>query len=342
MERSDRVARPGDRHVTDSEGPKARVLGLGVYRPRRSVANDELSSAIDSSDEWIRERTGIERRRWADDDESVEMMALAAGRAALGASGLEADGLDMVIVASCSSVQPLWPVASQVAGSLGLEVPAFDMNVTCAGFCYALGVARGLIGSGTVATVLVIGAERMTDMLDHTDRGTAFLFADGAGAFVLGAGATEGVGPTVWGSHGTKGGSLVLAPTWAEYRRDPGVGAPSLAMEGRRIFRWAAEEMPRVAQAAVDAVGLTLKDVQVLVPHQANLRITQAVVRGLDLPESVVVAEDIVDAGNTSAASVPLALERALAGGRVHSGDVALLLGFGGGLSFAAQVITVP
>jgi len=328
--------------VTDGERPKARVLGLGVYRPRRSVDNDELCEAIDSSDEWIRERTGIARRRWADDDESVDMMALAAGRAALAASGLEAGDVGMVIVASCTSVQPFWPVASQVAGSLGLEVPAFDLNATCAGFCYSLGLARDLIGSGTAQTVLVIGVERTTDVLDHTDRGTAFLFADGAGAFVLGAGPTEGVGPVVWGSHGQKGGSLVLAPTWAEYRRDPGVGAPSVRMDGRRVFRWAAEEMPRVAQAAVDAVGLTLKDVQVFVPHQANLRITQAIVRGLDLPESVVVAQDIVDSGNTSSASIPLALERALADGQVHSGEVALLVGFGGGLSFAAQVITVP
>jgi 3-oxoacyl-(acyl-carrier-protein) synthase III len=328
--------------VSESDRPKARVLGLGVYRPRRSVSNDELCEAIDSSDQWIRDRTGIERRRWADEDESVEMMALAAGRAALAAGGLDAGSVEMVIVASCTSVQPFWPVASQVAGSLGLEVPAFDLNATCAGFCYSLGVARDLIGSGTAGTVLVIGVERTTDVLDHTDRGTAFLFADGAGAFVLGAGPTEGVGPVVWGSHGSKGGSLVLVPTWAEYRRDPGVGAPSVRMDGRRVFRWAAEEMPRVAAAAVDAVGLTLKDVHIFVPHQANLRITQAIVRGLDLPESVVVAEDIVDSGNTSSASVPLALERALADGQVHSGDVALLLGFGGGLSFAAQVITVP
>jgi 3-oxoacyl-[acyl-carrier-protein] synthase III len=328
--------------VTDGDQPKARVLGLGVYRPRRSVSNDELCEAIDSSDEWIRERTGIERRRWSDEDESVEMMSLAAGRAALASSGLDAAALDMVIVASCTSVQPFWPMGSQVAGALGLEVPAFDLNATCAGFCYSLGVARDLIGSGTVSTVLVIGAERTTDVLDHTDRGTAFLFADGAGAFVLGAGPTEGVGPVVWGTHGTKGAALVLSPTWAEYRRDPGAGAPSVRMEGRRVFRWAAEEMPRVAQAAVDAVGLTLKDVAVFVPHQANLRITQAIVRGLDLPESVVVANDVVDSGNTSSASVPLALDRAIRDGSVHSGDVALLVGFGGGLSFAAQVITVP
>jgi 3-oxoacyl-[acyl-carrier-protein] synthase III len=328
--------------VTEGDRPKARVLGIGAYRPRRSVSNDELCEAIESSDEWIRERTGIERRRWAAEDEPIEMMSLAAGQAALAASGLDAASLDMVIVASCTSVQPFRPMASQVAGSLGLEVPAFDLNATCAGFCYSLGLARDLIGSGTVSTVLVVGAERCTDVLDVTDRGTAFLFADGAGAFVLGAGPTEGVGPVVWGSHGTKGGSLVLTPTWAEYRRDPGVGAPSVRMDGRRVFRWAAEEMPRVAQAAVDAVGLTLKDVAIFVPHQANLRITQAIVRGLDLPESVVVAQDIVDSGNTSSASVPLALERAIADGQAHSGDAALLVGFGGGLSFAAQVINVP
>jgi len=328
--------------VTSTDAPKARILGLGVYRPRRSVSNDELCEAVESSDEWIRERTGIQRRRWAEADETLEMMAEAAGRAAVAASGLDAASLDMVILASCSSVQPFWPTASRVAGALGLEVPAFDLNATCAGFCYSLGLARDLIGAGTVGTVLVIGAERLTDMLDPTDRGTAFLFADGAGAFVVGAGSVEGIGPVVWGTQGTKGDALVLAPTWAEYRQDPGVGAPSVSMQGRRVFRWAVEEMPKVALAAVEAVGLTLKDVQIFIPHQANLRITQAIVRALDLPESVVVAEDIVDSGNTSSASIPLALDRALTDGLVHSGDAALLLGFGGGLSFGAQVITIP
>jgi len=328
--------------VTATDAPKARILGLGVYRPRRSVSNDELCEAVESSDEWIRERTGIQRRRWAEADETLEMMAEAAGRAAVAASGLDAASLDMVILASCSSVQPFWPTASRVAGALGLEVPAFDLNATCAGFCYSLGLARDLIGAGTVGTVLVIGAERLTDMLDPTDRGTAFLFADGAGAFVVGAGSVEGIGPVVWGTQGTKGDALVLAPTWAEYRQDPGVGAPSVSMQGRRVFRWAVEEMPKVALAAVEAVGLTLKDVQIFIPHQANLRITQAIVRALDLPESVVVAEDIVDSGNTSSASIPLALDRALTDGLVHSGDAALLLGFGGGLSFGAQVITIP
>lgn len=328
--------------MTSTDAPKARILGLGVYRPRRSVSNDELCEAVESSDEWIRERTGIQRRRWAEADETLEMMAEAAGRAAVAASGLDAASLDMVILASCSSVQPFWPTASRVAGALGLEVPAFDLNATCAGFCYSLGLARDLIGAGTVGTVLVIGAERLTDMLDPTDRGTAFLFADGAGAFVVGAGSVEGIGPVVWGTQGTKGDALVLAPTWAEYRQDPGVGAPSVSMQGRRVFRWAVEEMPKVALAAVEAVGLTLKDVQIFIPHQANLRITQAIVRVLDLPESVVVAEDIVDSGNTSSASIPLALDRALTDGLVHSGDAALLLGFGGGLSFGAQVITIP
>ncbi|HXQ18657.1 MAG TPA: beta-ketoacyl-ACP synthase 3 [Acidimicrobiales bacterium] len=328
--------------MTSTDAPKARILGLGVYRPRRSVSNDELCEAVESSDEWIRERTGIQRRRWAEADETLEMMAEAAGRAAVAASGLDAASLDMVILASCSSVQPFWPTASRVAGALGLEVPAFDLNATCAGFCYSLGLARDLIGAGTVGTVLVIGAERLTDMLDPTDRGTAFLFADGAGAFVVGAGSVEGIGPVVWGTQGTKGDALVLAPTWAEYRQDPGVGAPSVSMQGRRVFRWAVEEMPKVALAAVEAVGLTLKDVQIFIPHQANLRITQAIVRALDLPESVVVAEDIVDSGNTSSASIPLALDRALTDGLVHSGDAALLLGFGGGLSFGAQVITIP
>jgi 3-oxoacyl-[acyl-carrier-protein] synthase-3 len=326
----------------DGETRKAQILGLGVYRPHRSVPNAELIDSIESSDEWIRERTGIQSRRWADDGEELEVMAFEAGRAALAAAGLDASSVDMVMVATCSSVQPYWPTASRVAGLLGLESPAFDLNATCAGFCYSLGLARDLIGAGTVERVLVIGAERISDTLDHTDRGTAFLFADGAGAMVIGAGSIEGVGPVVWGSHGTKGEVLMLKPTWAEYRRDPGVGAPSVSMEGRRIFRWAAEEMPRIARAAVEAAGLTLKDIQIFVPHQANLRITQAVVRGLDLPDSVVIADDVVTSGNTSSASIPLALDRALTDGKAHSGDLALILGFGGGLSFAGQVITVP
>jgi 3-oxoacyl-[acyl-carrier-protein] synthase-3 len=328
--------------VTDASLRLASILGIGAYRPRRVVSNEEICEQIDSSDEWIRTRTGIVTRGWADDDETVEVMAIAAAAQALAAAGIEPGSVGMVFVATCSDGQPIWPLSTRVAAGLGTEAPALEINATCAGFCYGLGLARDLVRGGTAEHVLVVGAERMTDVIDPSDRGTSFIFADGAGAFVVGRSEHEGIGPVVWGSDGDRGEALTLVPNWNEYRNDPTLGPPSVSMQGRRIFKWAAEQMPPVAEAACKAAGIGLGDIDVLVPHQANQRITEAIVRALELPDSVVVADDIARTGNTSSASIPLATHRLLAEGRAKSGDTALLLGFGGGLAYAAQVATLP
>jgi 3-oxoacyl-(acyl-carrier-protein) synthase III len=328
--------------VTDLSQHFAAVMGVGAYRPRRSVSNQEICGRIDSSDEWIRTRSGIVSRGWADDDETLELMASSAAAEALQAAGFEGASLGMVIVATCSDGQPLWPLATRVAARLGTDAPALQLNATCAGFCYGLGLARDLVRGGTAELVLVVGAERMSDLLDPSDRGTSFLFADGAGAFVVGRSEHEGVGPVVWGSDGERGEALTLSPDWTQFRNDPGLGAPSISMQGRRVFKWVVEQMPPVAEAACKAAGVSLADIDVLVPHQANHRMTEAIVRALDLPDSVVVADDIIQAGNTSAASIPLATHRLLAEGRARGGDLALLIGYGGGLGYAAQVVTMP
>ncbi len=320
----------------------AAVLGIGAYRPGRQVPNEEICGEIDSSDEWIRTRTGIAERGWALPEETLEVMALGAATDALAAAGIGAASLGMILVATCTNGQPIQPLAIRLAAALGTELPALEINATCAGFCYGLGLARDLLRGGTADRILLVGAERLTDVLDRSDRGTAFIFADGAGAFVLGRSETEGVGPVVWGSDGERGKVLKLIPDYTELRNDPTLSKPSISMEGRRVFKWAAEQMPKVAEEACKAAGVSLADIDVLVPHQANQRITEVIVKGLDLPERVVVADDIVTTGNTSSASIPLALHRMRAEGRVKPGDRALLIGFGGGLAYAAQVVTLP
>jgi 3-oxoacyl-(acyl-carrier-protein) synthase III len=306
------------------------------------VSNEEICERIDSSDEWIRTRSGIVTRGWADDDETLELMASSAAIEALQAAGIDGASVGMVLVATCSDGQPIWPLASRVAARLGTDAPALGLNATCAGFCYGLGIARDLVRGGTTEHVLVVGAERMSDLIDPSDRGTSFIFADGAGAFVIGRSEHEGVSPVVWGSDGKRGETLILSPDWTQFRNDPGLGAPSISMQGRRVFKWVVEQMPPAAEAACKAAGVSLADIDVFVPHQANQRMTEAIVRALDLPDSVVVADDIVQTGNTSAASIPLATHRLLADGRARSGDVALLIGFGGGLGYAAQVVALP
>jgi beta-ketoacyl ACP synthase len=269
-------------------------------------------------------------------------MATQAATEALGAAGIEAASLGMMLVASCTNGQPIQPLSARVAGALGTEVAALEINATCAGFCYGMGVARDLVRGGTAEHVLVVGAERLTDVVEPTDRSTSFIFADGAGAVVVGRSERDGIGPVVWGTDGARGEVLKLSPDYTEHRNDPNLARPSIAMQGRRIFKWAAEQMPKVAEAACKAAGISVGDIDVLIPHQANQRITEAIVKALDLPDSVLVADDIITTGNTSSASIPLALHRMLGEGRLGGGETALLLGFGGGLAYAAQVVTVP
>jgi 3-oxoacyl-[acyl-carrier-protein] synthase-3 len=328
--------------MTDPAARHAALQGVGSYRPRRSVSNEEVCALIDSTDEWIRTRSGIERRGWAEEDETLLSMAAAASVGALRSAGIEAPSLGMVLIATCTNGQPIQPLSARLAASLGTEVPALEINATCAGFCYGLGLARDLVRGGTAEHVLVVGAERLSDVTDRHDRATSFIFADGAGAVVVGRADREGVGPAVWGTDGARGEVLQLVPDYTQHRNDPGAGTPSIVMQGRRVFKWAAEEMPKIAEAACKGAGVSLADIDVLVPHQANQRITESILRSLDLGDDVVVADDIVTTGNTSSASIPLALHRMLAEGRAHSGDLALLIGFGGGLTYAAQVVTLP
>ncbi|MFJ9626147.1 beta-ketoacyl-ACP synthase III [Streptomyces sp. NPDC101175] len=322
--------------------PGSRVLGVGAYRPARVVTNDEVAGPIDSSDEWIRRRSGISARRFAAPDETVVAMAVTASVKALAQAGVAPDAVDTVLLASMSQLEQSPPAAPRVAHRMGARsAGAMDVGAACAGFCHALATADSLIRSGNSRYVVVVGSERMTDIVDPTDRGTAFLFGDGAGAMVVGPADEPGVGPVVWGSEGDRHEAIAHSAPWPV----PGTGPtvpPTLRMDGPAVFRWAVATVPRTARAALDAAGVDVADLAAFVPHQANLRIVDGSAKALRLPDHVVVARDVVHAGNTSAASVPLAVEELLARGAVPRGGLALLVGFGAGLSHAAQVVALP
>jgi len=312
----------------------ARILSFGGYQPGNVVTNDDLAATVDTSDEWIRSRVGIVSRRVAGPDESVTDMAVVAGGKALAASGLSPADIDLVIVATCSTEGSLPNVSAMAAHRLGIVAPgAYDINAACAGFCYALASASDSIRAGSARHVLVIGAEKMTAWVDFTDRSTCIIFADGAGAAVVGPvpdGEPPGIGPVVWGSAGDMGHNITIA------------GRNSfLWQEGQAVFRWATTAMHPIAAQACERAGIEVSDLAVFVPHQANLRIIESIARKLGVPRERV-ADDIVHAGNTSSASIPLALSRMAERGDLKPGSAALLLGFGAGLCYAAQVITVP
>ncbi len=321
--------------------PFARILGVGGYRPTRVVPNEEILKHIDSSDEWIRSRSGIVTRHWADEDETVAEMALAASGKAIADAGITAEQVDAVIVSTVSHFVQTPSVATVIAHRLGAVRPAaFDISAACAGFGYGLTIASGLIVAGSARHVLVIGVERLSDLTDREDRSTAFLFGDGAGAVVLGPAQKPSIGPTVWGSEGDKADVIGQTVPWDRYR--PGDTFPALRQEGQTVFRWAVFEMAKVAQEALDAAGITVDQLDVFIPHQANMRIIDSMVKTLKLPDHVAVARDVETTGNTSAASIPLAMERMLATGQAKSGDTALVIGFGAGLVYAATVVTLP
>ena len=315
------------------------LLGLGVYRPRRVVTNDEICETLDSSDEWIQTRSGIRTRRFAGEGESLLDMATAAATDALSAAGVSADQLGCVIVATSTYSQHTPASAPQIADRLGSTAAAFDISAGCAGFCHALGLASDLVRGGTTGHVLVIGVEQLSKFMDPTDRSTAFIFADGAGAVVVGASDEPAIGPLAWGSDGSQAHVIRQTPDCREVTEGHG---PVVQMEGTAVFRWAPFAMAKVALEAVDAAGLELADLDAFIPHQANLRITDTLSRNLKLPEHVAIAKDVVDSGNTSAASVPLAMEAMLRTGEVAAGERALLIAFGAGLSYAAQVVALP
>ena len=312
--------------------PGARILGLGSYRPRRRVTNDDLAKVMDTNDEWIQSRVGIAERRWASEDETLVEMAVAAGGKAIAASGLGPDELDLVIVASASLRAPIPGIGPQVAHRLGVPRPgSFDLNAGCAGFCYALGVANDSIRAGSSRNALVVGVERLTDVTNLEDRTTAVIFADGAGAAVIGASDEPGIGPVVWGSDGDQFNAIEIA-----------AGSSTMTMAGQAVYRWATTKLTETLEQAMEEAGVGPKDIDVFAPHQANLRIVESMTKRLGFPENTVIARDIVQSGNTSAASVPLALTALMESGEAKSGDLALVLGYGAGLTFAGQVLVLP
>jgi beta-ketoacyl ACP synthase len=315
------------------------MLGLGVYRPERVVTNDEICEVLDSSDEWIQTRSGIRTRRYAGEDESLVEMAARAARAALDVAGVAADALGAVIVATSSHAQHTPAAAPLVADQLGSRAAAFDLSAGCAGFCHALSVGSDLVRGGSARYALVIGVEKLSLFLDPTDRSTAFIFADGAGAAVVGPAEEAGLGPVAWGSDGSQAHVITQQPGCQD--RDSG-DQIVVRMEGTAVFRWAPFAMADVAREAIDGAGLTLSDLDAFIPHQANLRITETLARNLKLPEDIAIARDIRDSGNTSAASVPLAIEAMVRNGEANVGETALLIAFGAGLSYASQVVTLP
>ncbi|MGV9244698.1 beta-ketoacyl-ACP synthase 3 [Streptomyces sp. NPDC003710] len=345
--------------------PYARILGVGGYRPVRVVPNEVILEKIDSSDEWIRSRSGIETRHWANDEETVAAMSIEAAGKAIADAGITAERIGAVVVSTVSHFSQTPAVATEIADKLGTDkAAAFDISAGCAGFGYGLTLAKGMIVEGSAEYVLVIGVERLSDLTDLEDRATAFLFGDGAGAVVVGPSEEPHIGPTVWGSEGDKSETIKQTVPWNEFlphsRLRPSGSAPTgdvselpvdsegnvkfpaITQEGQAVFRWAVFEMAKVAQQALDAAGITADDLDVFIPHQANVRIIDSMVKTLKLPEHVTVARDVRTTGNTSAASIPLAMERLLATGEAKSGDTALVIGFGAGLVYAATVVTLP
>lgn len=323
--------------------PYARILGVGGYRPTRVVPNEVILETIDSSDEWIRSRSGIETRHWANDEETVAAMSIEASGKAIADAGISAEQIGGVIVSTVSHFKQTPAVATEIADKLGTDkAAAFDISAGCAGFGYALTLAKGMIVEGSAEYVLVIGVERLSDLTDLEDRATAFLFGDGAGAVVVGPSQEPAIGPTVWGSEGDKSETIKQTVPWTDYRNGEVDKFPAITQEGQAVFRWAVFEMAKVAQQALDAAGITPDELDVFIPHQANERIIDSMVKTLKLPDHVTVARDVRTTGNTSAASIPLAMERLLATGEAKSGDTALVIGFGAGLVYAATVVTLP
>jgi 3-oxoacyl-[acyl-carrier-protein] synthase-3 len=319
------------------------VLGLGHHRASRVVPNAEIIGAIDSSDEWIQQRSGIVERRWATPEETVQMMSVSAAREALDDAGIDAGQVDGVIVATISHLLQTPAVATAVAHELGTDhAMAFDISAACAGFCHGLALASDLVRAGSSSCVLVIGVERLSDITDATDRGTAFIFADGAGAAVVGPSDEPGIGPVVWGSDGEQYDLIRQREDWRDVLAAGESRMPHLTMQGNPVFRWASFTMAKVALETLERTGIKAEDLDLFVPHQANMRITDAMARAMKLPEHVRIARDITHQGNASAASIPLALRQMVKDGEAHSGDLALLIAFGAGLAYAAQVIRVP
>ncbi|WP_454168072.1 beta-ketoacyl-ACP synthase III [Microbacterium lacticum] len=319
-----------------------RIYAYGAARGENTVPNDDLVGPIDSSDEWIRQRTGIITRTRANAETTAIELSTDAAAEAIARSGVDPADIDAVIVATISNPKQTPSVSAIVADRVGANpAAAYDVNAACAGFAYAVAQADALIRGGAAHYAVVVGAEKLSDVVDPTDRSISFLLGDGAGAVVIGPSDYAGIGPTVWGSDGSKADAVGMNHTLVEFR-DGLAPWPTLRQEGPTVFRWAVWEMVKVARQALEAAGVEASDLAAFVPHQANMRIIDEFAKQLGLPESVVIARDIETTGNTSAASIPLATHRLLEEHPEVSGGLALQIGFGAGLVFGAQVVVLP
>lgn len=340
--------------VTTKGHQNVSMLGIGAYRPGRLVSNDDLCKVMDSSDEWIFERSGIRNRRWISGDETMRLMAATAAERAIVNSGIDREKIDLLVFGSSS-----WPSntphgAPIIASDIGLNgIAAFDLSAGCGGFGYALGVATDAIRAGSATYAVVIGAETMSVGMDPTDRSTGFIFGDGAGAVVIGPTEENGISPIVSGSDGENASAIAQNTDTVSYMaraveyqgKDPEtdpVGRMVIYMEGPRVFRWAAITLPKALTTLLTESGAGVEDIDVFIPHQANARINDLMKKNLGFPEDLPMANDIENTGNTSAGSIPLAIEEMLVTGKAKGGDTALLLGFGAGLSYAGAVVTLP
>lgn len=343
-----------------STNTASRIASIGAYRPPNRVTNDEVAGPIDSSDEWIRQRTGIVTRQRADAEIGLADMALAAGKQAIERAGLEATDIDAIIVATVTFPYPTGSAAAVIAGELGIHAPAYDISAACAGYCYGVAQGDALVRSGMANRVLVIGAEKLSDVIDPTDRSISFLLGDGAGAVVIEAAEEPGISKSSWGSKGEDWDMIRMTRSNIEMRdiiqevertgdataiTEPGSKGsiwPTLRQEGPSVFRWAVWEMAKVAKQTLADAGVEPEDLVAFLPHQANMRIIDEFAKQLKLPDTVAIARDIEDAGNTSAASIPLAMHRLLEEQPELSGGLALQIGFGAGLVYGAQVVRLP
>jgi 3-oxoacyl-[acyl-carrier-protein] synthase III len=345
------------RTATPSAG--SRIAAIGGTRGENLVTNDDIAGPINSSDEWITQRTGIRTRARANAETSILDLAAAAAEDALSKAGLSGADVDAVLVATVTHFEQTPALATLLTDRIGASpAPSFDISAACAGYCYGIAQADALVRAGSARTVLVVGVERMSDFIDPTDRTISFLLGDGAGAAVVVASESPEIGPTVWGSDGSLAGAIYQTKPWLDYRHEelgePRPDRPELAEEvsqmvtptlrqqGPTVFKWVITNVPKLAQRTVAAAGLEMSDIDVFVPHQANMRITDQLLKTLDFRDDVVVGRDIADTGNTSAASIPLATERLLREGAAKSGDVTLQIGFGAGMAFAGQVVILP
>jgi 3-oxoacyl-[acyl-carrier-protein] synthase III len=320
----------------------ATITGVGSALPPRVVPNSWFETILDTSDAWIRDRTGIESRRFADEGTVTSDLAVEAGLAALTGAGVSPEQVDLIVVATTTGDMPFPSTAVWTQRKLGVTCPAFDVQAACAGFSYGLSTASAFVTSGMADTVLLVGAEVFSRILNFTDRGTCILFGDGAGGAVIQASDRQGIIGTTLGADGTAA-EILLTPGGGS--REPAshqtvdAGRHNIAMpNGREVFKRAVTEMAAACRELLEKSGFTPEDVDLLIPHQANARIMASVAERLHVPPDRAVI-DVAEVGNTSAASIPIALDRAWRAGRIHEGDLVLFTSFGAGLTWGASLV---